>query len=104
MFNGDLTPLKDADVTFTNLQTPDGRHFAIETDATERTTKLVHMTQPEEAPRRSLGQRISAMFHWTKRETPTRVWPHSTSGTRLSSPSMRRFPLHPQELWAGTPV
>ncbi len=27
MFNGDLTPLKNADVTFSELQTPDGRHF-----------------------------------------------------------------------------
>ena len=25
MFNGDLTPLKDADVTFSELETPDGR-------------------------------------------------------------------------------
>jgi len=74
MFNGDLTPLKDADVTFSDLQTPDGRHFAIETDATERTAKLVRMTQPEEAPRRSLGQRIAAA----------------------------QIPVHPQELWAGT--
>src|SRR5271170_4219841 len=32
MFNGDLTPLKNADVTFSALETPDGRHFDIETD------------------------------------------------------------------------
>ena len=54
MFNGDLTPLKNADVTFSELETPDGRHFDIETDATERTTKVVRMTAPDEAPRRSL--------------------------------------------------
>ena len=47
MFNGDLTPLKDAEVTFSELQTPDGRHYGIETDATERTTKVVRMTAPE---------------------------------------------------------
>src|SRR5271156_4619360 len=69
MFNGDLTPLKDADVTFSELETPDGHHFGIETDATERTAKLVRMTAPDQAPKRSLGQRIVAAFRWTKRET-----------------------------------
>src|SRR5580700_10725312 len=54
MFNGDLTPLKDADVTFNEIQTPDGHHYGIETDATERTTSVVRMTAPDEAPRRSL--------------------------------------------------
>jgi hypothetical protein len=101
MFNGDLTPLKDADVTFTDLQTPDGRHFAIETEATERTAKLVRMTQPEEAPRRSLGQRIAAAFHWTKRETAqTLTTPHKWDKAKQSL--YAQIPVHPQELWAGT--
>jgi hypothetical protein len=101
MFNGDLTPLKDADVTFSDLQTPDGRHFAIETDATERTAKLVRMTQPEEAPRRSLGQRIAAAFHWTKRETATSLaTPHKWDKAKQSL--YAQIPVHPQELWAGT--
>ncbi len=51
MFNGDLTPLKNADVTFSDLETPDGRHFYIDTDTTERTSKVVRMAAPEEAPR-----------------------------------------------------
>ena len=46
MFNGDLTPLKNADVTFSELETPDGRHFNIDTDTTERTTKVVRMASP----------------------------------------------------------
>jgi len=101
MFNGDLTPLKDADVTFSDLQTPDGRHFAIETDATERTAKLVRMTQPEEAPRRSLGQRIAAAFHWTKRETAASLEaPHKWDKAKQSL--YAQIPVHPQELWAGT--
>src|SRR5580700_2864067 len=62
MFNGDLTPLKDAEVTFSELQTPDGRHFNIDTDTTERTTKVVRMASPDEAPRRSFGQRIASAF------------------------------------------
>ena len=57
MFNGDLTPLKNADVTFSELETPDGRHFNIDTDATERTAKVVRMAAPDQAPRRSLGQK-----------------------------------------------
>jgi hypothetical protein len=101
MFNGDLTPLKDADVTFSDLQTPDGRHFAIETDATERTTRLVRMAEPEEAPRRSLGQRIAAAFHWTKRETASGfATPHKLDKAKQSL--YAQIPVHPQELWAGT--
>ena len=50
MFNGDLTPLKNADVTFSDLETPDGRHFNIDTDTTERTSKIVRMAAPEGGP------------------------------------------------------
>jgi hypothetical protein len=101
MFNGDLTPLKDADVTFNELETPDGRHFTIETDATERTTKVVHMTTPEEAPRRSLGQRIAAAFRWTKRETAAGFTsPHKWDTARQTL--YAQVPVHPQEIWAGT--
>ena len=101
MFNGDLTPLKDADVTFSELETPDGRHFAIETDATERTAKVVRMTNPEEAPRRSLGQRIAAAFRWTKRETVAGLTsPHKWDTARQSL--YAQVPVHPQEIWAGT--
>src|SRR3984893_16093367 len=69
MFNGDLTPLKNADVTFNDLETPDGRHFNIDTDTTERTSKVVRVPAPKQPPRRSLGQRIAAAFRWTKKET-----------------------------------
>jgi hypothetical protein len=101
MFNGDLTPLKDADVTFSDLETPDGRHFDIETDATERTTKLVRMAAPDQAPRRSLGQRIAAAFHWTKRETVAEFSePHKWDKAKQSL--YAQIPVHPQELWAGT--
>ena len=101
MFNGDLTPLKNADVTFSELQTPDGRHFDIETDATERTAKLVRMTSPEEAPRRSLVQRIAAAFRWTKRETAAQF--SSTHKWDTAKETLyAQIPVHPQELWAGT--
>jgi hypothetical protein len=101
MFNGDLTPLKDADVTFNELQTPDGRHFDIETDATERTTKIVRMVAPDEAPRRSFGQRIAAAFSWTKRETAAGFSsPHKWDTARKSL--YAQIPVHPQEVWAGT--
>jgi len=101
MFNGDLTPLKNADVTFDDLETPDGRHFAIETDATERTTRTVRMIAPEEAPHRSLGQRIAAAFNWTKRETAAGFSaPHKWDTAKKSL--YAQVPLHPQEVWAGT--
>jgi hypothetical protein len=101
MFNGDLTPLKNAEVTFSNLETPDGRHFDIETDATERTAKLVRMAAPDEAPRRSLGQRIVAAFSWTKRETAAGF--SSTHKWDKAKQSLyAQIPVHPQELWAGT--
>lgn len=101
MFNGDLTPLKNADVTFSSLETPDGRHFDIETDTTERTARVVRMSAPEEAPRRSLGQRIAAAFRWTKRETAAAFnSPHKMDTAKQSL--YAQIPLHPQELWAGT--
>ncbi len=101
MFNGDLTPLKDADVTFSELETPDGRHFAIETDATERTAKVVRMNNPEEAPRRSLGQRIAAAFRWTKRETVAGFTSQHKWDTARQS-LYAQVPVHPQEIWVGT--
>jgi hypothetical protein len=101
MFNGDLTPLKDADVTFSELQTPDGHHYGIETDATERTTNVVRMTAPDGAPRRSLMQRISAAFSWTKRETAAGFsTPHKMDKAKQAL--YAQIPVHPQELWAGT--
>ena len=101
MFNGDLTPLKDADVTFSELQTPDGHHYSIETDATERTTNVVRMTAPNEAPRRSLMQRIAAAFSWTKRETAAGfATPHKMDKAKQAL--YAQIPVHPQELWAGT--
>jgi hypothetical protein len=101
MFNGDLTPLKNADVTFNSLETPDGRHFDIDTDTTERTAKIVRMSAPEQAPRRSLGQRIAAAFSWTKRETAAAFSaPHKMDTAKQAL--YAQIPLHPQELWAGT--
>jgi hypothetical protein len=101
MFNGDLTPLKDADVTFSELQTPDGHHYNIETDATERTTNVVRMTAPNDGPRRSLVQRIAAAFSWTKRETAAGfATPHKMDKAKQAL--YAQIPVHPQELWAGT--
>jgi hypothetical protein len=101
MFNGDLTPLKNADVTFSELETPDGRHFNIDTDTTERTTKVVRMASPDQAPRRSLGQRIAAAFRWTKRETGAAFSsPHKMDTAKQAL--YAQVPVHPQELWAGT--
>jgi hypothetical protein len=101
MFNGDLTPLKNADVTFNEIQTPDGHHYGIETDATERTTTVVRMAAPDEAPRRSLVQRIAAAFSWTKRETVAGFsTPHKMDKAKQAL--YAQIPVHPQELWAGT--
>ena len=101
MFNGDLTPLKNADVTFSELETPDGRHFNIDTDTTERTTKVVRMASPDGAPRRSLGQRIASAFRWTKRETASAFSaPHKMDTAKQAL--YAQVPVHPQELWAGT--
>jgi hypothetical protein len=101
MFNGDLTPLKNTDVTFSELETPDGRHFNIDTDATERTTKVVRMATPDQAPRRSLGQRIAAAFRWTKRETGAAF--SSTHKMDTAKQALyAQIPVHPQEIWAGT--
>jgi hypothetical protein len=102
MLNGDLTPLKNADVTFSALETPDGRRFDIETDATERTSKVVRMAANDEVPPRlSLGQRIAAAFRWTKRETAAGFTaPHKWDTAKQSL--FAQIPVHPQELWAGT--
>jgi hypothetical protein len=101
MFNGDLTPLKNVDVTFNDLETPDGRHFYIDTDTTERTSKVVRMAAPEQAPRRSLGQRIAAAFRWTKKETAAAFAAPNKWDTAKQT-LYAQIPVHPQELWAGT--
>ncbi len=101
MFNGDLTPLKNADVTFNQIETPDGQLYGMETDATERTTKVVRMAAPERAPHRSLVQRIAAAFSWTKRETVASFSaPHKMDTAKQAL--YAQIPVHPQELWAGT--
>ncbi len=105
MFNGDLTPLRNADVTFNDLETPDGRHFSIDTDATERTSKLVRMIQGDQVTemptRRTFGQRIAAAFHWTKRQTAAGIGtPHKWDKAKQAL--YAQIPVHPQELWAGT--
>ncbi len=101
MFNGDLTPLKHADVTFDELETPDGRHFIMDTNATERTAKLVRMASPEEKPRKSLMSRITSAFRWTKQETvATFTAPHKMDSAKQVL--YAEIPVHPQELWVGT--
>lgn len=102
MFNGDLTPLKDAEVTFTDVQTPDGRDFPIETNATERTTEVVRMADQNAAkPHRTLGQRIAAAFRWTKQQTKeTLAMDHKSD--KIREMLYKQVPFHPQEMWVGT--
>jgi hypothetical protein len=101
MLNGDLTALKKAEVTFDELETPDGRHFQIQTDTTERTTQVVHMSDDSIKPRRTLGQRIAAAFRWTKIQTVAALsMEHKTD--KLRQMLYQEVPLHPQEIWAGT--
>jgi hypothetical protein len=101
MFNGDLTPLKNADVTFNTLETPDGRHFDIQTDTTERTSTVVRMSAPQQGPKKSLKEKIASAFRWTKRETVSAFnTPHKMDSAKQAL--YAQIPLHPQELWAGT--
>jgi hypothetical protein len=101
MFNGDLTPLKTADVSFNTLETPDGRRFDIQTDTTERTSRVVRMSAPEESPRTSFKQKIASMFRWTKRQTVAAFKePHKMDTAKQAL--YEQIPLHPQEIWAGT--
>lgn len=102
MFNGDLTPLKEADVTFDEVQTPDGRQFDIETDAAERTTSVVRIaSEGQNPPRRSLGRHIAAAFRWTKTQTiAVFKTPHKSDVIRQML--YAEVPFHPQELWVGT--
>jgi hypothetical protein len=101
MFNGDLTPLKNADVSFNVLETPDGRRFDIATDATERTAKVVRMSAPEEGPRKSLTQKIASAFRWTRNATVAAFKePHKMDQAKQAL--YEQIPMHPQEIWAGT--
>jgi hypothetical protein len=102
MFNGDLTPLKHADVNFDELETPDGRHFIMDTNATERTAKVVRMaSQEEDKPRKTLMSRIASAFRWTKQETvATFTAPHKIDTAKQVL--YAEIPVHPQELWVGT--
>jgi hypothetical protein len=102
MFNGDLTPLKHADVNFDELETPDGRHFVMNTESTERTAKVVRMAAPEEkATHKSFISRIASAFRWTKEETASAFSaPHKMDSAKQVL--YAEIPVHPQEIWAGT--
>jgi hypothetical protein len=101
MFNGDLTPLKQADVNFDELETPDGRHFIMDTSSTERTAKVVRMESPEEKTHKSLFSSIASAFRWTKQETVnTFTAPHKVDTAKQVL--YAEIPVHPQELWVGT--
>jgi hypothetical protein len=101
MLNGDLTPLKSADVTFNDLETPDGRHFQIETQTIERTTQVIHMSDETIRQKRTLGQRIAAAFRWTKTQTVAALTMEHKA-EKLRQMLYQEVPLHPQEVWAGT--
>jgi hypothetical protein len=101
MFNGDLTPLKNAEVTFTDVQTPDGRDFPIATLATERTAEIVRMADPTITKRRSFKQKIAAAFRWTKQQTMAALTSDHKSDL-LRQELYKQMPLHPQEMWIGT--
>ncbi|HEV2275730.1 MAG TPA: hypothetical protein VGR96_16270 [Acidobacteriaceae bacterium] len=101
MFNGDLTPLKSAEVTFTSVETPDGRDFDISTRATERTAEIVRIVDENAKPRRSFRQRIASAFRWTRQQTvATLTMEHKSD--RVREMIYEEIPFHPQELWAGT--
>ncbi len=99
IFNGDLTPLNDAEVTFTEVETPAGRDFQIETNATERTAQVAHIAG--ESAKRSFGQRISAAFRWTRKQAAGALAMDHRSD-RMRQMLYEQVPFHPQELWAGT--
>ena len=62
---------------------------------------VVRMAAPDQAPRRSLIQRIAAAFSWTKRETAAGfTTPHKMDKAKQAL--YAQIPVHPQELWAGT--
>jgi hypothetical protein len=102
IFNGDLTPLKEADVTFNEVLTPDGREYQIDTDAAERTTSVVRIaSEDQKPPRRSLGGHIAAAFRWTKTQTVAVFQtPHKADAIRQML--YKEVPFHPQEVWVGT--
>ncbi len=102
IFNGDLTPLKEADVTFNEVLTPDGREYQIDTDAAERTTSVVRISsEDQKRPRRSLGGHIAAAFRWTKTQTVAVFQtPHKADAIRQIL--YKEVPFHPQEVWVGT--
>jgi hypothetical protein len=59
------------------------------------------MEAPDQAPRRSFGQKIAAAFRWTKRETGAAFSsPHKMDTAKQAL--YAQIPVHPQELWAGT--
>lgn len=102
MFDGDLTPLKEAEVTFNELETPDGKRYEIETQSTQRTSRVVHIANKERSrSHRSLGQHIASVFHWARTETAAALAaPHKLDTVRQAV--YQEIPIHPQELWVGT--
>ncbi len=68
-----------------------GAISSIETDATERTTKIVRMIAPEEAPRRSLVPAHRRSFQLDQAGNRGRIQRPAQDGTRQNKLSMHRF-------------
>jgi hypothetical protein len=102
MFDGDLTPLKEAEVSFDQMETPDGNRYAIQTESTQRTSQVVHIATGERRQsHQSLGRHIVSVFHWARTKTEAVLAaPHKWDTVRQAV--YQEIPIHPQELWVGT--
>lgn len=100
LFNGDLTPLKQAEVAFDSVETPDGHSYNVETNATERTATVMRISERRKS-RFSLRSSVSSAVRWARTQTAAAFsTPHKVDKVRQFL--YQEIPVHPQEVWAGT--
>ena len=102
LLNGDVTPLKTPELTFTSIQLPDGTRVPLNSKAIERTAGVVHMAAQKKKP--SLWQRIYAPIHAKIQSVKSML--HIHQHHHKAEWALRFFynqlPYHPQDIWSGT--
>jgi len=99
LLDGDVTPLKEPDVTFDSLQLPDGKRLPLDAIATERTAGVVKMSGPKK--KQSLFGKIKAQLDAKKQSIKNAFHSQHKSDAALKF-LYGQLPYHPLEIWTGT--
>ncbi len=99
LLDGDVTPLKQAVLTFNAVVLPNGERLRLDATATERTAPVVEMGAPQH--KQSLVGKLEAQVEAKKKSVEGVVFSAHKSDVALKF-VYGQLPYHPQEIWSGT--